>query len=202
MSREELPTSTCALPPDTFTNIPDAPQNNVTNILLLDALNTRDNAVKGYLQIQMVQYLASMPPNQRIGIFVLTDNKAHLIWGFDQDSSVLRAAVARLCALNPSPATNPATGAEGDGRCDAAIGGKHKGSSNCRKCGRLEKPIEVWGRSGGERGSPFHHDERSQSHGALSCGHPGEKESVLACQPIPVFQQEWRVLRVVSRSQG
>jgi VWFA-related protein len=100
--------SPAALPPDTFTNIPDAPQNNVTNILLLDALNTRDNAVKGYLQIQMVQYLASMPPNQRIGIFVLTDNKAHLIWGFDQDSSVLRAAVARVASdrsLSSAPLT-------------------------------------------------------------------------------------------------
>jgi len=97
-----------ALPPNTFTNIPTAPQNNVTNVLLLDALNTRDNAVKGYLQMQLVQYLASMPPNQRIGIFVLTDDKVHMIWGFDQDSSVLQAAVARFASdrsLSSAPLT-------------------------------------------------------------------------------------------------
>jgi VWFA-related protein len=99
------------LPPNTFTNIPDAPQNNVTNILLLDALNTRDNTVKGNLQVQMVQYLASMPPNQRIGIFVLTDNKAHMIWGFDQDSSVLRAVVARF-ASDRSLSSVPSTAAQ------------------------------------------------------------------------------------------
>lgn len=100
--------SATALPSDTFTNVPIAPQNNVTNILLLDALNTRDNAVKGYLQMEMVHYLASMSPNKCMGIFVLTDEKVHMIWGFDQDSSVLRAAVARFASdrsLSSAPST-------------------------------------------------------------------------------------------------
>jgi len=97
-----------ALPPNTFTNIATAPQNNVTNILLLDALNTRDNEAKGYLQMELVQYLASMPPNKRVGIFVLTDDKVHMIWGFDQDSSVLQAAVAKFASdrsLSIAPST-------------------------------------------------------------------------------------------------
>ena len=97
-----------ALPPNTFTNTAAAPQNNVTNILLLDELNTRDNAVKGYLQMELVQYLASMPSNKRVGIFVLTDDKVHMIWGFDQDSSVLQAAVARFASdrsLSSAPST-------------------------------------------------------------------------------------------------
>ncbi len=81
-----------ALPPDTYTNIAAAPPNNVTNVLLLDALDTGSTG-RMYAQAEMVKYLASLPPHQRIGVFALTDQKIHLIWGFDQDSSALRATV-------------------------------------------------------------------------------------------------------------
>jgi VWFA-related protein len=86
-----------ALPPDTFTNIPAAPPNNVTNVLLLDALNTRSTE-RMFAQVQMVKYLASLPPNLRIGVFTLDKEKFHMLWGFNQDSSALQAVIARFTA--------------------------------------------------------------------------------------------------------
>lgn len=86
-----------ALPPDTFTNVPAAPPNGVTNVLLLDALDTRPTE-RMYAQSRMVKYLASLPSNMRIAVFTLDNERFHMIWGFNQDSSALRAAVARFVA--------------------------------------------------------------------------------------------------------
>jgi VWFA-related protein len=86
-----------ALPANTFTNLPVAPPNNVTNVLLLDALNTRSTE-RMYAQLQMVKYMAALPPNLRIGVFTLDNEKFHMLWGFNQDSSALRAAVAEFGA--------------------------------------------------------------------------------------------------------
>ena len=83
------------LPTNTFTNIPIADPHNVTNVLLLDALNSWPED-RMYAQVQMVKYLASLPPNLRIGIFTLTGEKLNLIQGFNQDSSALRAAIAKF----------------------------------------------------------------------------------------------------------
>ena len=82
------------LPANTFTNIPVTPPNNVTNVLLLDALNTWPED-RMYAQVQMVKYLASLPPNLRIGVFTLDRERIHVIWGFNEDSSALRAAIGR-----------------------------------------------------------------------------------------------------------
>lgn len=84
-----------ALPPNTFTNMPATPPNNVTNVLLMDSLNTWPED-RMYAQVQMVKYLASLPPNLRIGIFTLTDEKLSLIQGFNEDSSTLRKAVSKF----------------------------------------------------------------------------------------------------------
>ena len=86
-----------ALPPDTFTNVPVTPSNNVTNVLLLDALNTPPTEGM-YAEVQMVKYLASLPPNLRIGVFTLDNEKFHMIWGLNTDSSALRAALAQYAA--------------------------------------------------------------------------------------------------------
>jgi VWFA-related protein len=86
-----------ALPANTFTNVSAAPPNNVTNVLLLDALNTWPED-RMYAQVQMVKYLASLPPDLRIGVFTLDSEKFHMIWGFNQDSSALRAAIAKFTA--------------------------------------------------------------------------------------------------------
>jgi VWFA-related protein len=93
---ESTATPPAALPPDTFTNIPVSPPNNVTNVLLLDALNTGP-AEGMYAWVQMVKYLASLPPNLHIGVFTLDKEKLQMLWGFDQDSSV-QAAIAQFGA--------------------------------------------------------------------------------------------------------
>jgi VWFA-related protein len=99
-----------ALPPNTFTNVPASPPNNVTNVLLLDALNTRSTE-RMYAQVQMVKYLASLPPNLRIGVFTLDYEKFHMIWGFNQDSSALRAAIAQFAAKH-SRSSSPSSAAQ------------------------------------------------------------------------------------------
>ncbi len=99
-----------ALPLNTFTNIPVAAPNNVTNVLLLDALNTWPED-RMYAHVQMVKYLASLPPNLRIGIFTLTYERLNLIQGFNQDSSALRAAIAKF-ASKRSPASSLSKPAE------------------------------------------------------------------------------------------
>jgi VWFA-related protein len=48
----------------------------------------------------MVRYLASIPAGIRVGIFLLSE-KLRIIQGFTQDSTLLRASIARLAA-NPS----------------------------------------------------------------------------------------------------
>jgi VWFA-related protein len=87
------------LAPNTFTNVPAVAPNEAINVLLMDALNTQ-MADQAYVHKEMVNYLASIPPGTRIGIFLLSE-KLRLIQGFTQDSAVIRASIARLAA-NPS----------------------------------------------------------------------------------------------------
>jgi len=87
------------LPPNTFTNVPPILPNNAVNLLLMDGLNT-PLADQAYVHKQMVRYLASVPPDIRVGIFLLSE-KLRIIQGFTQDSALLRASIARLAA-NPS----------------------------------------------------------------------------------------------------
>lgn len=82
-------------PANTFTNIPLADPHGVTNVLLLDALDSWPED-QMYAQVQMVKYLASLPPHLRIGIFVLTPEKLNLIWPLNQDSSALSLAIAKF----------------------------------------------------------------------------------------------------------
>lgn len=107
---EPVVSSPAALPPDTFTNVPAVPPTNVTDVLLLDALNTRSTE-EMYAQVEMVKYLASLPPNLRIGVFLLTD-KLHVIWGFDQDSTALRKAIARFSSKPSSSSSAPPISAQ------------------------------------------------------------------------------------------
>jgi VWFA-related protein len=69
-----------ALPPDTFTNVSSAAANNVTNVFLLDVINTRSTE-QIYAQVQMVKYLAALPPNLRVGVFTLDYEKFHITVG-------------------------------------------------------------------------------------------------------------------------
>jgi VWFA-related protein len=87
------------LPPNTFTNVPAVPPNNAVNVLLMDALNTPEGD-QAYVHKEMVRYIANVPPSVRIGVFLLGE-KLRIIQGFTDDSSVLRASIARLAA-NPT----------------------------------------------------------------------------------------------------
>jgi VWFA-related protein len=87
------------LPANTFTNVPVVAPNNAVNILLMDALNTPEGD-QSYVHKEMVRYLASIPPSTRIGVFLLSE-KLRIIQGFTDDSTVLRASIARLAA-NPT----------------------------------------------------------------------------------------------------
>jgi VWFA-related protein len=96
---QPIPAPSGPLPPNTFTNVPAVPPNNAVNILLMDALNTPEGD-QSYVHKEMVQYLATIPANIRIGVFLLSE-KLRIIQGFTDDSSVLRASIARLAA-NPT----------------------------------------------------------------------------------------------------
>jgi VWFA-related protein len=97
------------LPANTFTNVPKAPQSEAVNVLLMDAMNTQltDQA---YVRLQMVKYLGKLPPGIRVGVFML-GNRLKLIQGFTEDSTLLRAAVAKYSA-NPSPSALLGSSAE------------------------------------------------------------------------------------------
>jgi VWFA-related protein len=100
-SEMAMPAAAAApLPANTFTNVPKAPQSEAVNVLLMDAMNTQltDQA---YVRLQMVKYLGQVPPGIRVGVFML-GNRLKLIQGFTEDSSLLKAAVAKYSA-NPSP---------------------------------------------------------------------------------------------------
>jgi VWFA-related protein len=100
------------LPPGTFTNVPAVIPTDSVNILLMDALNTAE-VDQSYVHKEMVQYLANLPPQMRLAVFMLSE-KLRIIQGFTQDSTVLRAAIKRLAAnpnMSPLLATVDSTNA-------------------------------------------------------------------------------------------
>ena len=108
VSASEAPPPT-PLPANTFTNVPSVAPNEAVNVLLMDALNTQTTD-QAYYRLQMAKYLALLPPNIRIGIFMLSE-RLRLIQGFTEDSNALRAAINKFAA-NPSPSALLSTPAE------------------------------------------------------------------------------------------
>jgi VWFA-related protein len=103
----EAPPQPSVPTPNAFTNIPLADAHGVTNVLLLDALDSWPED-QMYAQIQMVKYLASLPPHLQIGIFTLTPEKLNLIWPLNQDSSALTVAVAKFASSHSSKGSTTA----------------------------------------------------------------------------------------------
>jgi VWFA-related protein len=97
------------LPPNTFTNVPSVAPNNAINLLLMDGLNT-PLSDQAEVHKQMVSYLKTLPPNIRIGVFLLSE-RLRIIQGFTQDSALLRASIARLAANPNTSALLPTAGA-------------------------------------------------------------------------------------------
>jgi len=96
------------LPPGVFTNCTPAPQTSALNILLLDTLNTplTDQA---YVRQQILKYIRTAPPGNRIAIFGLT---THLIYlqGFTSDPNLLRIAIDKKSIRPSQILDNAATG--------------------------------------------------------------------------------------------
>ncbi|HUA97886.1 MAG TPA: VWA domain-containing protein [Terracidiphilus sp.] len=83
----EMKAQIASLPPHTFTNLPVYPSTGVTNVLLLDALNT---PVKDQQQarLEMIQYLSSIKPGTELAIFTLASH-LQLVEGFTTDAARL-----------------------------------------------------------------------------------------------------------------
>ena len=93
-------------PPDlgmnVYTNMPTAPVSSALNILLLDALNTpATNQVR--VRQQMIEYIKTLPPGERIAIFGL-GSRLYLLQDFTTDPAVLKAAInSKGGKVRPSP---------------------------------------------------------------------------------------------------
>lgn len=79
------------LPPGTFTNFTNAPENGALNVLLLDTLNTPMTAQID-VRNQMLKYLKEAHPGVRMAVFGLT-TRLVLLQGFTSDPELLRAVL-------------------------------------------------------------------------------------------------------------
>ena len=81
-----------SLPPDTFTNVSEAPSGGPLLVLLLDAINTRPDQ-QSYVHAQAIEYLKNLPAGTRMAIFTLGD-RLQMIQGFTSDPAILRDALS------------------------------------------------------------------------------------------------------------
>ena len=82
-----------ALPPNTFSNVPEA-AGSAINVLLLDSVNTPISD-QAYARTKILEYLQTVPPGTRMGVFTLA-SRLRLVQSFTTDSSVLLAAVTKV----------------------------------------------------------------------------------------------------------
>jgi len=80
-----------ALPPNTFVNVPSAPERGPLYVLLLDLLNT---AVVDQMHArqQLLKFINDKPSGTRFAVFALADG-LHLVQGFTDDKQQLSAAL-------------------------------------------------------------------------------------------------------------
>lgn len=79
------------MPPNVYTNVPPAPQDDAVNVLLLDTLNTPQRDF-GYARNEVLGYLNNVKPGTRLAIFTLGE-KLNFVQGFTADPAVLKAAI-------------------------------------------------------------------------------------------------------------
>src|SRR3569833_3010299 len=60
------------MPPNVYTNVPPAPEDDAVNVLLLDSLNTPPQMIS-YARNQILSYLNHVKPGTRIAIFALNN---------------------------------------------------------------------------------------------------------------------------------
>lgn len=86
------------LPPNTFINVPTAPERGPLYILLLDLVNTEIND-QLYARQQLNKFINNKPPGTRFAVFVLGSG-LHLVQGFTADKQELFSAID---PSNPKP---------------------------------------------------------------------------------------------------
>jgi len=88
---EPLPANPPALPPNVFSNVPQAKPSDALTVLLLDSLNTplTDQA---RMRSQVIKYLKKPLPGQRMAVFTL-NSRLRLVQSFTDDPALLTAAV-------------------------------------------------------------------------------------------------------------
>jgi len=82
------------LPENFFTNIPRYKATQTLNVVLLDALNTT-LPHQAYVRDQMVRFLAKMPEDQPLAIYLLS-TKLTLLQDFTSDPAVLKGVLKKL----------------------------------------------------------------------------------------------------------
>jgi VWFA-related protein len=93
------------LPPDTWTNLPVANVADSVTVLLLDGLNTAPKDVI-YVRREMIRYLKTQPPDQRIAVFAL-GHRLRMLQSFTTDTSQLLAALEKAEATSPTSLLAP-----------------------------------------------------------------------------------------------
>jgi len=79
------------MPPNVYTNVPQAPESDAVNVLLLDSLNTEAQD-QTFVHKQILAFLQGMQPGTRAAILTL-GSQLRFIQGFTTDSSALLAAI-------------------------------------------------------------------------------------------------------------
>jgi len=82
---------TLDLPPHTYSNLVQAPEDGPVTVLLYDVLNTPAQSMPD-AHAAMVKFIKSQPPGSRTAIFVLSD-RLHMLEGFTDDDTRLLAAI-------------------------------------------------------------------------------------------------------------
>ena len=86
------------LPPNTFINVPSAPERGPLYVLLLDLVNT-EIADQMYARQQLIKFIHDKPAGTRFAVFVMA-NGLHMVQGFTEDKNELFAAID---PSNPKP---------------------------------------------------------------------------------------------------
>jgi VWFA-related protein len=79
------------LPPNTFVDIPTAPERGPLYVLLLDLVNT-ETKDEPYARAQLLKFIQDKPPGTRFAVFVLSDG-LHLVQGFTDDQKRLASVL-------------------------------------------------------------------------------------------------------------
>src|SRR5215469_5804728 len=103
---EANPEKQPALPPNTYTNVPET-NGGAINVLLLDAVNTPVGD-QAYARHKIIEYLKTIPTGTRMAVFTLA-SRLRMVQGFTTDSDLLLAALKKSVPV-PSPVPSGSIG--------------------------------------------------------------------------------------------